>query len=133
MKEKSIDNKVTRTCFSNIQSNSHTATTSEKRALKTMPFSFQWRSLCGQLPSPLATESIKLLPSFRYDSFLSSCLPVQGDHSACSKPPVDIKSKVPFWPVQARPDHVDLMSMGGLNQPDVSPCTYDVCKCFLIF
>ena len=23
---------------------------------------------------------------------------IQGDHSACDKPPVDIKTKLPFWP-----------------------------------
>ena len=23
---------------------------------------------------------------------------VQGDHSACGEPPVDFKTKVPFWP-----------------------------------
>ena len=23
---------------------------------------------------------------------------IQGDHSTCSKPPVDFKTKVPFWP-----------------------------------
>ena len=28
---------------------------------------------------------------------------VQGDHSTCSKPPVDFKTKVPFWPGQDRP------------------------------
>ena len=27
---------------------------------------------------------------------------VQGDHSACAKPPVDIKTKVPLWHSQAR-------------------------------
>ena len=27
---------------------------------------------------------------------------VQGDHSPCAKPPVDFKTKVRFWPVQAR-------------------------------
>ena len=27
---------------------------------------------------------------------------VQGDHSTCSKPPVDFKTEVPFWPGQAR-------------------------------
>ena len=26
----------------------------------------------------------------------------QGDHSACAKPPVDFKTKVPLWPGQAR-------------------------------
>ena len=23
---------------------------------------------------------------------------IQGDHSACAKPPVDFKTKVPLWP-----------------------------------
>ena len=27
---------------------------------------------------------------------------IQGDHSTCAKPPVDFKTKVPLWPVQAR-------------------------------
>ena len=27
---------------------------------------------------------------------------VQGDHSTCSKPPVDFRTKVPFWLGQAR-------------------------------
>ena len=27
---------------------------------------------------------------------------VQGDHSTCSKPPVDFKIEVPFWPGQGR-------------------------------
>ena len=32
------------------------------------------------------------------------CIPsVQGDHSACAKPPVDFKAKVPFWPGLACP------------------------------
>ena len=29
---------------------------------------------------------------------------VQGDTSGCDEPPVDFKSKVPFWPNQARAD-----------------------------
>ena len=28
---------------------------------------------------------------------------VQGDLSACGESPVDFKTKVPFWPGQARP------------------------------
>ena len=28
---------------------------------------------------------------------------IQGDTSGCDEPPVDIKTKVPFWPGQARP------------------------------
>ena len=27
---------------------------------------------------------------------------LQGDHSTCSKPPVEFKTEVPFWPGQAR-------------------------------
>ena len=51
---------------------------------------------------------------------------VQGDTSRCAKPPVDIKTKVPLWPGQARPGQnrtFVLMSTGGLNQGDISPCT----------
>ena len=29
---------------------------------------------------------------------------ILGDHSACAKPPVDFKTKVPLWPCQARAD-----------------------------
>ena len=28
---------------------------------------------------------------------------VQGDNYTCSKPPVDFRTKVPFWPGQGRP------------------------------
>ena len=51
---------------------------------------------------------------------------VQGDHSACAKPPVDFKTKVPLWPVQVRPGQSGtfvLKSIGGFTQHDVSPCT----------
>ena len=52
---------------------------------------------------------------------------VQGDTSCWSKPPVDIKTKVMFWPGQVRAGQNGtfvLMSMGGLNQRDVSPCIW---------
>ena len=51
---------------------------------------------------------------------------VQGDHSACSKPPVDFKTKVPFWPGRDRPGHSGTLvfkSTGGFEQVEWSPCT----------
>ena len=49
---------------------------------------------------------------------------IQGVHSGCAKPPVDIKTKVCFRikPVYYNRTFV-LMSMGGLAQPEWSPCT----------
>ena len=50
---------------------------------------------------------------------------VQGDHSACAKPPVDFKTKVPLWPGQARPSQSRtfvLKSAGGFAQAEWSPC-----------
>ena len=43
---------------------------------------------------------------------------VQGDHSACAKPPVDFKTKVTLWPGQARADQAkaELLSW---SQPEV--------------
>ena len=46
---------------------------------------------------------------------------VQGDNSTCSKPPVDFKTKVLFWPGQSRTSV--LKSMGGFKQVELSPCT----------
>ena len=47
---------------------------------------------------------------------------VQGDHSGCAKPSIDIKTKVYFstWASYKNGTFV-LMSAGGLNQCDVSP------------
>ena len=50
---------------------------------------------------------------------------IQGDTAGSSKPPVDIKTKVPLWPGQARPGQnvtFVLKSAGGLELPAVSPC-----------
>ena len=44
-------------------------------------------------------KSKRITHSMVYKRNLISQL--QGDHSTCSKPPVDFKTKVPFWPVQA--------------------------------
>ena len=38
------------------------------------------------------------------DDFTLYTMSIQGDHSACAKPPVDFKTKVPLWPGQARAD-----------------------------
>ena len=46
---------------------------------------------------------------------------LQSDH--CTKPPVDFRTKVPFWPGQDRTGQSRtfvLMSTGGFNQGDVS-------------
>ena len=34
----------------------------------------------------------------RFTFFVITKISVQGDHSACAKPPVDFKPKVPLWP-----------------------------------
>ena len=50
---------------------------------------------------------------------------VQGDHSSCGEPPVDFKTKVPFWPGLAWPSQAKaelLLSTGGLPQAEWSPC-----------
>ena len=52
---------------------------------------------------------------------------IQGDTSDCGEPPVDFKTKVPFWPgkartVQVRPKWNFFKSTGGSSQPDMSPC-----------
>ena len=46
---------------------------------------------------------------------------IQSDTSGCGEPPVDIITKVLFWPGQSGPKQI--MSTGGLPQPDMSPCT----------
>ena len=53
---------------------------------------------------------------------------IQGDTSRCPKPPVDFKTKVPFWPGLTWPGQSRtfvLKSTGGFEQRDVSPCTVD--------
>ena len=50
-------------------------------------------------------------------------LDIKGDKSGCGEPHIDLKTKVPFWPVLAWPAQngtLALMSMGGSPQPDVS-------------
>ena len=59
---------------------------------------------------------------------------IQGDTAGSSKPPVDCKIKVPFWPSLAWPDQTKaellfFYSTGGLELPAVSPCT---CNCHAI-
>ena len=63
---------------------------------------------------------------------------IQGDHSACAKPPVDFKTKVLLWLGQARADQAkaELLSC---SQPEVLPklnghpvlkaCVFVVVKC----
>ena len=41
---------------------------------------------------------------------------LQGDPSGSSQPPIDFKTKVPFWPFV-------LKSTGGCELPDGSPCS----------
>ena len=59
---------------------------------------------------------------------------IQGDHSACAKPPVDLKTKVPLglvcpglaWSALAWPGQSEtfaLNSTGGFAQAEWSPCT----------
>ena len=50
---------------------------------------------------------------------------LQGDHSACAKPPVDFKSEVLFWPGLAWPGHSGTFafkSTRGFAQAEWSPC-----------
>ena len=53
---------------------------------------------------------------------LPSLFVVQGDTSR-AKPPVDSKTKVPFWPAPDQSGTLVLKSTGGFAQRDVSPCT----------
>ena len=65
----------------------------------------------------------KLFSTFREISLHS----VQGDNSICSKPPVDLKTKVPLWLGLSWPGKngaFDLKSTGGFEQMELSPCTY---------
>ena len=58
-------------------------------------------------------------------TFYPSHSQLQGDSSRYSKPPVDFKTNVPFWPGLAWPGHSGtfvLKSTGGFKQRDVSPC-----------
>ena len=54
---------------------------------------------------------------------LQFAFPLQGDTSGCDEPPIDSKTKVPFWPDLGQNGTFILKSMGGSSQPDVSPCT----------
>ena len=78
----------------------------------TFTFSVLWQRSINKVPYNLTVliESLILeLPDRQCDvncelvSLSRSRNDVQGDHSTCSKPPVDFKTKVPFWPGQARP------------------------------
>ena len=52
------------------------------------------------------------------------CITVQDDHSACSKPPVDIDLKVVFkYKFLILNANFKSMSMGGFKQAEWSPCT----------
>ena len=61
---------------------------------------------------------------------------LQGDHSTCSKPPVDFKTKVLFWPGQARTGQASpkgrgtcvLKSTEVLNKWNGHPVTQSVAK-----
>ena len=47
---------------------------------------------------------------------------LQGDHSACGEPPVNFKTKVPFWPGLAWPSQAKAELTRGLPQAEWSPC-----------
>ena len=50
---------------------------------------------------------------------------LQGDHSACAKPPIDFNTKVPLWLGLAWPGQSGtfvLKSTGGFAQAEWSPC-----------
>ena len=56
----------------------------------------KFEGLCGHsLTSSLEWSNTQSAPE----------MSLQGDSSRSSKPPVDIKTKVPFWPGLARPCH----------------------------
>ena len=60
---------------------------------------------------------------FQWQPFLRSLDLLQGDHSACGDPPVDFKTKVPFWPGLAWPSGTFVLkSTGGSPQAEWSPC-----------
>ena len=62
-----------------------------------------------------------------YSQALDEVWTYRVDHSCCSQSPIDIKTKVPFWPALTWPGQnitFVLMSTGGLDQHDVSPCTW---------
>ena len=51
---------------------------------------------------------------------------VQGDHSACAKPPINFKTEVPLGTGRARPVQSGtsvLKLMGGFPQAEWSRCT----------
>ena len=50
--------------------------------------------------------------------FFLQAVSIQGDHSACAKPPVDFKTKVPLWPGLALPNWDFCFA-----QAEWSPCT----------
>ena len=55
-------------------------------------------------------------------SALECTTKAQGDPSGSSQPPVDFKTKVPFWPGQS--GTFALKSTRGFAQHDFSPCNY---------
>ena len=60
----------------------------------------------------------------RFTFFVITKISVQGDHSACAKPPVDFKTKVPLRPGQARPGQIrTFVSTGDFAPAEWSPCT----------
>ena len=64
---------------------------------------------------------------------MESRVTLQGETSGWAKPPVHIKSEVPFWPGlrwTGQNETFVLMSMGGLAWPDVSPCILSRQKIF---
>ena len=76
-----------------------------------------------------ATSSNFSLPNFRVGSvpLQNGQFCLQGDPSRCAEPPVDFKTKVPFWPALAWPGQSGtfvLKSTGGFAQGDGSPCRY---------
>ena len=67
------------------------------------------------------------LPTLRKCSKIGS---IQGDHSACGEPPVDFKTKVPFWPALAWPGQSGtfvLKSTGVLNKWNGHPVYLHPC------
>ena len=52
-----------------------------------------------QLQVYRVTHHVVILVPLTSNEKLHFCIrSIQGDHSACDEPPVDFKTKVPFWP-----------------------------------
>ena len=75
----------------------------------------------AQPPPPSGTVQPTCTLSTGYQLFED----LLGDNSTCSKPPVNFKTKVPFWPGLAWPGQAKaervLKSTGGFERVELSP------------